>query len=171
MPTDKPTQIIVFEDQAVNNLFPITIGRAAYAISCASYRIIDWLNELPGDVRAISRPHLAERQRLDTPELSEPLVDNALTILVNARTVPSVDVFKTLSQMLKDGQPGQITYNDVVAAAILMPGTTVSDLDHGTINDFLATRLSLLLVFNFSQTACPSIQATPWLLRLCVRWY
>ena len=30
-------QLIVFEDDAIQRLYPITISRAGYAISCGSY--------------------------------------------------------------------------------------------------------------------------------------
>ena len=36
-------QLIVFEDDQLSRLHPITIGRPGYAISCASFRLIDWL--------------------------------------------------------------------------------------------------------------------------------
>ena len=40
-------EIIVFEDRYVPRLHPITVGRPAYAISCGSYRLVDWLAENP----------------------------------------------------------------------------------------------------------------------------
>ena len=43
-------QIVVFEDEHVSRLYPVTVGRPAYAISCGSYRLIDWLAQAqPGD--------------------------------------------------------------------------------------------------------------------------
>ena len=62
-------QLLVFEDDLVSRLYPITIGRPAYAISCASYRLIDWIGTLTRELSAkgygVVRPHLADHQRLD----------------------------------------------------------------------------------------------------------
>jgi len=67
-------QIVIFEDEQVSRLFPITVGRVAYAISCGSYRLIDWLQRLSRETGAtlhgIVRPHLAAIQTLDFPQFS-----------------------------------------------------------------------------------------------------
>ena len=67
-------QFLVFEDDLVSRLYPITIGRPAYAITCASYRLIDWVGMLARELGAraygVVRPHLAEHQRLDYPPIA-----------------------------------------------------------------------------------------------------
>ncbi len=50
--------IVVFEDADVDQLYPITTGRAAHEITCASYRLIDWLRLIPGELTSRVRPHL-----------------------------------------------------------------------------------------------------------------
>ena len=82
--------IHVYEDDRVDQLFPITTGRPAYAISCASYRLIDWLANLNGSLSGSVRPHLATHQELDFTEITShhPVKDD-LCLLVNARVVPS----------------------------------------------------------------------------------
>ena len=69
-------QIVVFEDEQVPRLYPLTVGRAAYALSCGSFRLIDWLARLAAEtgaaLRGVVRPHLAEIQRLDFPQISPP---------------------------------------------------------------------------------------------------
>ena len=42
-------QVICFEDDRVDQLRPITQARPAYAITCASFRLLDWLRRIPGD--------------------------------------------------------------------------------------------------------------------------
>ena len=78
--------IVVFEDAGVEKLFPITTGRPAYAITCGSFRLIDWLSELDGNLVGLVRPYLETIQMLDFPQLAEQL-DSKLkwTLVVNAR--------------------------------------------------------------------------------------
>ena len=47
--------MVVFEDAGVEKLFPVTTGRPAYAITCASYRLIDWLSDLDGNLIGLVR--------------------------------------------------------------------------------------------------------------------
>ena len=58
-------QVICFEDDRVDRLRPITQARPAYAITCASFRLIDWLRRIPGDVTGSVRPYLEVIQKLD----------------------------------------------------------------------------------------------------------
>jgi glucose-1-phosphate thymidylyltransferase len=113
-------QIIVFEDEGVERLHPITIGRPAYGITCASYRLVDWLPRLGDALRAVTRTHLREIQRVDYPQLDGARFSgNALTLLVNARVVPSVSSFKALQRLAKEGRPGVVRTNEQVAAAVV----------------------------------------------------
>jgi glucose-1-phosphate thymidylyltransferase len=119
-------QIVVFEDEHVSRLYPITISRPAYAVTCASYRLIDWLSRLSREsgimLRGIVRPHLAEIQRLDFPAI-DARVPTAQTpaLLVNARLVPSVAAYATLKRLL-EGMESAVVYHDkAVAAAMIGP--------------------------------------------------
>ena len=91
--------IVVFEDAGTSQLFPITTGKPAYAISCASFRLIDWLSEFGGNLTGIVRPHLETLQLHDFAELQNQLIaDFPTTWLVNARLVPSVSNVQRLHQ-------------------------------------------------------------------------
>jgi len=120
-------QIVVFEDEHVSRLCPITVGRAAYAIGCGSYRLIDWLERLSREtglvLRGVVRPHLAGIQRLDFPQVS-PTAPTIKTpaLLVNARLVPSVTAFRTLRQLIEGLQTAAIEENDSVAAVMIGKG-------------------------------------------------
>src|SRR5262245_19017948 len=109
-------QIVVFEDEHVSRLYPITVGRAAYAISCGSYRLIDWLQRLSREtgvvLRGVVRPHLREIQRLDFAQISEsaPTIETP-ALLVNARLVPTVGAFRALRQLLEGLQTRAIFEN------------------------------------------------------------
>ena len=51
--------IVVFEDELVAQLDPVTLSRPAFAISCGSRRLIDLLMELGPPVRASMSPSSA----------------------------------------------------------------------------------------------------------------
>ena len=105
--------IYCFEDDRVAELAPITHARPAYAITCAGYRLIDWLDELcrqssgcklVGEVR----PHLRLIQKTDfkIEEAPSNLVESTTTdkaediLLVNARLAPSLANFKRLQELV-----------------------------------------------------------------------
>lgn len=117
-------QIVVFEDEQINRLFPITVGRAAYAMTCGSYRLIDWLAALATETKAalcgIVRPHLVTIQQIDYPQFTAvPNNSEDLTLLVNARLVPSVGTYETLQQLLAEGRPGLVRDGEHIAAAVI----------------------------------------------------
>lgn len=91
--------IAVFEDAGVEKLFPITTGRPAYAISCGSYRLIDWLNCLNGPKVGIVRTYLETLQLSDFPEFTTLDQDSTWTLVINARLAPSVSNFEKLQQL------------------------------------------------------------------------
>src|SRR6185436_4686399 len=102
----------------VTRLQPITLGRPAYAISCGSFRLIDWLRELGCPLRGVVRPYLAELQRIDFADLAQPL-NLGPTLLVNARLVPSVDAFRQLQVLLREPRAAVVLSDDSVAAVVL----------------------------------------------------
>ncbi|WP_254508586.1 putative sugar nucleotidyl transferase [Anatilimnocola floriformis] len=117
-------QIIVFEDEQINRLFPITVGRPAYAMTCGSYRLIDWLavlnTELSCSLRGIVRPHLMTIQQVDYPQFTAvPALGDGNTLLVNARLVPSVGTYETLKQLVAEGRSGTVRVGESIAAAFL----------------------------------------------------
>src|SRR5690242_14680268 len=116
-------QIVVFEDEHVWRLHPITIGRAAYSIGCGSFRLVDWLRRLSREVGAalhgVVRPHLGQIQKLDFPELSpQPLENHGPMLVVNARLVPSVAVYRVLERLIKRGEMAAVLENRSLAAAM-----------------------------------------------------
>ena len=58
-------KIICFEDTEVDNLRPITLARPAYAVTSASFRLLDWLKRVPGALSGHIRPYLNQIQELD----------------------------------------------------------------------------------------------------------
>ena len=58
-------QVICFEDSLVEKLRPISQARPAYAVTCASLRLIDCLKTVFHSIEGQVRPFLGEIQRLD----------------------------------------------------------------------------------------------------------
>ncbi|MCC9600843.1 glucose-1-phosphate thymidylyltransferase [Stieleria sp. JC731] len=119
---------ICFEDQFVSQLQPITYARPAYAITCASYKLIDWLRELPGEIRVSVRQYLSTLEKLDGG-LESPTDDSVKSgdvILVNARIVPRVQTLRQLEKLAKSDACGVIRCPEsgVVLIAKLGPSET-----------------------------------------------
>jgi UDP-N-acetylglucosamine diphosphorylase/glucosamine-1-phosphate N-acetyltransferase len=130
--------IVVFEDEHVTRLHPVSLGRPAYAISCGAYRLVDWLRELSGSLRGIVRPYLADLQRTDFADLAQPLSAGP-TLMVNARVVPSVDVYQQIRFLMKETRAGVVLTDNVVAAVVLGrdADATPADLDPSSVAGFL----------------------------------
>jgi len=117
--------ILVFEDAGCEKLYPITTGRAAYAISCGSYRLVDWLNELDGNLVGLVRPHLESIQLLDFPEMRQQLDDDLRwTLVVNGRIAPTVSNVRRLQRLMgvkgSDDTPIQVVRSGwAIAAAVV----------------------------------------------------
>lgn len=133
-------QIVVFEDEWINRLFPITVGRPAYAMTCGSHRLIDWLGLLSTErnatLRGIVRPHLATIQQIDYPQFTAvPANGENTTLLVNARLVPSVATYETLQQLIAEGRAGTVRAGESIAAA-LIPREGPHPSSHADVNRF-----------------------------------
>ncbi len=100
-------QIICFEDAQVEQLRPITQARPAYAITCASLRLVDTVKRLAdrvgGTAHGAVRPYLRAIQELDHG-LTSPTVPDGDVMLVNARLVPRVELFDSLAAIANSGQ-------------------------------------------------------------------
>jgi UDP-N-acetylglucosamine diphosphorylase/glucosamine-1-phosphate N-acetyltransferase len=121
--------ILIFEDEIVPRLQPISLSRPAYAISCGSYRLIDlaqrfFASEGAGSPRlfGLVRPFLAEIQSLDFPELAAPaeaLSASGRRLLLNARLAPLTPTFEAIQQAWRRGETGVVWNGEAIAAAIL----------------------------------------------------
>jgi glucose-1-phosphate thymidylyltransferase len=120
-------QVLVFEDDAVVQLYPITVGRPAYAITCATYRLIDWLirlaHERGATLLSIVRPHLAELERLDFPQIHRgPYSRREGTLLINARLVPSIAAASALRRLAESPHSALVPSGSTLAAAWIDAG-------------------------------------------------
>lgn len=111
--------VLLFEDALVERLSPITLGRPAFAVSCAAERLIDLLRRsLPVTVVGRVREHLQAIEEADYPELT---VSDALpqktTLLLNARLVPSQTHLRLIRELLAAPQPQLLTSGETLVAA------------------------------------------------------
>lgn len=114
--------IIIFEDHATTKLYPATIGKPAFAISCAGYRLIDLLRRMDATIEALVRPHLRALVHEDYPDLRPNNGRRAETVLlVNARLVPRAGLLDTLGRLLEQRQPVVVQADGTIAAAVLSP--------------------------------------------------
>jgi glucose-1-phosphate thymidylyltransferase len=137
-------QLIVFEDDAASRLHPITLGRPAYAMTCASYRLIDWLallaRETGAVLRSVVRPHLAAIQQADFPAIDRHLpTAQTPALLVSARVVPTVGAYRALRKLMDDGSTVAVYHDKAVAAAMIAPHGPVPppDADCGRWSKYL----------------------------------
>ena len=115
--------ILVFEDSAVDQLYPITTGRPAFAITCAGYRLVDWLHRLDLPTAGVVRDHLRAIQEVHFPEVKPTLPEAEQPLLVvNARLVPCRKAWQVLEAMVADQRFGVIRDGEQVAA-LLLPRT------------------------------------------------
>jgi UDP-N-acetylglucosamine diphosphorylase / glucose-1-phosphate thymidylyltransferase / UDP-N-acetylgalactosamine diphosphorylase / glucosamine-1-phosphate N-acetyltransferase / galactosamine-1-phosphate N-acetyltransferase len=132
-----PPNLLCFEDAAVERLAPATTARPAYAISCASFRLIDWLKQLELAIFAECRPHLRVVQQFDFaiahPQAAS--LGGSPLLLVNARLVPTVRLFRTLRNVVESAEPVVIRDRDGAVAIALISEPPTSALSS---NDLLA---------------------------------
>lgn len=101
--------VVLFEDEQVSDLYPITIGKPAYTIGCGSFRLLDRVAELGGTVHAVVRPYLRDFRQAEPPRTGPA---GAGAVYVNARLVPSVATLETLKKLIAAGRPGVVLASD-----------------------------------------------------------
>ncbi len=132
--------VVLFEDKHVTQLYPVTVSRPAFLISCASYRLYDLVSGWGHRVCTLVRPHLRAVQQADYPQSAwGDLRPGETAALVNARLVPSAVSARLVKEALSAGQPGMVSGPNGVALAILPPGAALpkADCDVTELHQFL----------------------------------
>lgn len=139
-------QIVIFEDDAVAALYPVTTGRPAYAITCASYRLIDWVRQLEQPTFGAIRSHLLDIQKLDydlKPPANADLQTGPL-LAINARLSPRVEILKVLKELIKNDRPAAIQHSSGIAAAYFKQPPPQFTADSFTLASQIVTAASAL---------------------------
>lgn len=112
-------QILVYEDPAVQTLSPITTGRPAYGITCATFRLVDWLRLTGLPILGCVRDHLVELQKLDygIPPWSSGNDQETPTFIINSRLVPQRRILDWLTQFEASDQALRMTHQGETVAA------------------------------------------------------
>lgn len=116
----EPMHAILFEDPLVQRLHPITTGRAAHAVACGSYRLVDWIQEGRPGWWSVVRSHLLEVEAAEFPQRTAPPRAQPV-LLVNSRLVPSRSARRILDQLQQFSHPCVIREGKELAAAVLSP--------------------------------------------------
>lgn len=125
-------QVIVFEDAGVERLWPLTTLRPACDLTIGAQTLCQTLAHI-GSVHRVVRPALARHLAaiadsrvtlwgvLTVPPVDEPLMSRhgALTVIVNARVVPSRATVVAIRSLVEAGHRGIVLDGNTIAAAIL----------------------------------------------------
>ena len=151
--------LVLFEDESVPQLYPITIGKPAYTIGCGSYRLLDLVGGLAGPVHAVVRSHLTAFRQAEPPPKPGGEAPREPVVYVNARLVPSAAAIDQIKKLLAVGRAGLLNASgehrpenhrkpaangDDVALAIVPRGTTLLP-DTATFQDLAAWLAQLKL--------------------------
>ena len=112
-------RVVLFEDAGVQQLYPLTLGRAAFTISCGGECLATWVERLDRPICGLVRPHLRAWQAANFPAWDELPSAGEPTLLVNARLVPSPHTFDVLRRLYHRGEFGQLPVRDQLAVAVL----------------------------------------------------
>ncbi len=124
--------IFLFEDDAVTQLYPVSVGKPAFQISCGSYRLYDLIARLDPHVEVRVRPHLRAVYDADHPATGPRIRGDQPVLLVNARLVPSAEVLQRIDELHRAGRPCRVNCGANLAAALLPPGTEPPTTDSTT---------------------------------------
>ncbi|MBX7073907.1 MAG: glucose-1-phosphate thymidylyltransferase [Pirellulales bacterium] len=115
--------ILLFEDDLVTDLYPVSISRPVFAISCGSLRLIDLVSSFGCPVKWLVRPHLTEIQEADFCHLSLGSGSPKQFVLaINGAVVPSVAVLKRLRELIAARREGAIVTEEGRIAAAVVAG-------------------------------------------------
>jgi len=133
--------IVLFEDELVTQLYPITVGKPAAAISCASYSLIELLRSFGVEPALMLRRHLREIAACDGFSVRTPCragvietAANQSVVYVNARLVPSPSVVEKVIKLAGAGKPCVVRSGDEVVVAIISPDAEPRGLESGAID-------------------------------------
>ena len=133
--------VVLFEDAAVEQLYPITLTRPAFAVTCGGLRLIDLAYKLGTTVDGVVRPHLKAFLPDYLPRRD--LQAATPTLWLNARLIPdAMYVSRLRNACAESGSWCVMQAGNVVAArteAGLGPNLGASD--QSTVLDFLACQL------------------------------
>lgn len=129
-------RVVVFEDAFVDQLAPLTLGRAAYAVGCGGESLATWISRLGGRTCGLVRPYLRAWQAANYPSWSDDAPAGETMLLINARLIPSPHTYDVLRRLYHRAECGQVRVGDHLAAAVL-PDDVAAPCDAESLQQFL----------------------------------
>lgn len=127
--------LLLFEDHHSENMYPITLTRPAFAVTCAAYRLWDIAAMASDNVRYIVRDWIEDvtkRNHPHAPPAAGP------TLFLNASVAPDVRYIERIRKILAAGEPFMCTSGQRVAAALLPADAEIpADLSPADVTSFL----------------------------------
>jgi UDP-N-acetylglucosamine diphosphorylase/glucosamine-1-phosphate N-acetyltransferase len=122
------TRIVLFEDQFLADMSPVTLTRPAFAVTCACLTLWDVAAAAGGEVRWLVRSHLAKlaARRFGAAAAFRGGVLEAPTLFLNASVAPDARYAPRIAE-LAAGTPFVCTAGRRVAAALVSAGTRAPD--------------------------------------------
>ena len=115
--------ILLFEDEHAARLYPVTIGKPVFAITCGSFRLIDHVVASGRRAGWSVRPHLRKVVAEDFAEHHGPGAEASnVVLLLNAAVVPSVASKETFVRLLRESRPGVVRCGERISAVLLPQG-------------------------------------------------
>lgn len=117
--------LLLFEDDLVDQLSPITLTRPAWAVSCGSYRLIDLIDQDSfSKIGLRVRPHLASLMAADWPDFvneDELRGSTEPTLWLNARLVPSEKTSKVIQLLCQQASEPKLIMSGETLVAAMVP--------------------------------------------------
>ena len=117
--------LVVFEDRSCARLWPVSLARPAFEISCGASRLLDRLRAIDIRFTAIVRPHLRDVVAADHPWLSvtdqfnpSAIKGQPSVLFANARLVPSIGAAKWLKELRQKNESGIWRQGETIVAAV-----------------------------------------------------
>ena len=125
--------IVLFEDDAVDQLAPLAVAEPAFAITCGSYKLVQLASGLGPEISLV-REHLRRVEMETYPRRTPPSQPLAGPVLfVNARVVPSLGARHQLQKLIDEARDGVVyggsQKSDVAAALVNRGSITLSNFD------------------------------------------
>ena len=134
-------KVVVFEDELVAQLYPVTLSRPAFSITCGGYCLLDLLTALQRPLTYSARPYLREWIDEEFGRHFSPHGDvPGPSLLVNAALVPRAALVDRLLALADAGEPFVARHGERIAAAVLPRGQSLPAdvLERGEVASFLA---------------------------------
>jgi UDP-N-acetylglucosamine diphosphorylase / glucose-1-phosphate thymidylyltransferase / UDP-N-acetylgalactosamine diphosphorylase / glucosamine-1-phosphate N-acetyltransferase / galactosamine-1-phosphate N-acetyltransferase len=116
------SQIVLFEDQFLSDMNPVTLTRPAFSVTCACWTLHEIASGVSRRVRYIVRDYLRKVAARRYPQEG---LEQGATLFLNASIVPDVRYAARMRQLADEAHPFMCTAGHRIAAACVPAGTPI----------------------------------------------